>query len=217
MLASAALLVAGCPTATNLTSARTLDKGALEVTLAPTFLNGVAVRTEEGDVAAGFVGVPSAEGQMRYGITDNLEIGAKLWLGGFAGHFKVGLLRSETAEEGFNLSFDPGVSYTGLGSGDARVDMLYVYLPVLAGYRFNGHELTVGPRLVPVLLGASAGSSSGSGYTVLGGGSVAVSFRLGDAFRLTPELSLLAPLGQDASEGAGGLAQFSLGFSFGTN
>lgn len=216
LLGLVAVVSTGCPTASSLTSARTLDKGTLEFTVAPTFINAVSVRNDEGQAVASTVGIPSAEAQMRYGINDNLEVGAKLWLGGFAGHLKVGLLRSESETEGFNLSFDPGVSYAGIGGTGAGVGVLYLYLPVLAGYRFDGHEIIIGPRIVPVLAGVTLGSGTGSGMTVLAGGSMGVSLRLGESFRLHPEISLLSPVNQDGSDGAGAVAQLSLGFSFGT-
>ena len=218
LLLPAAVVVSGCPTASSLSSARTLDRGAVEVTVAPTVINGIALgQNDDGQTTSSVVGVPSAEAHIRYGISDRVEIGAKLYLGGFAGHLKLGLIRSETADDGFNLSFDPGLSYAGIGAGGVGVGVVYLYLPVLAGYRFGGHELTFGPRLVPVLAGVTVGSGSGNGMVVLGGGSLGISLRLGDSFRLHPELSLLAPLNQDPSDSQGAMAQFSLGFSFGRN
>jgi hypothetical protein len=217
LLSLVAVVSAGCPTASSLTSARTLDKGGLELTVAPTVINSVMVRSDQGQPRADYFGLPSAEAQMRYGITDHVEVGAKLWFGGFAGHLKLGLLRSETAEDGFNLSFDPGISYMGLGTGDARVDLVHVYLPVLAGYRFGGHEVTFGPRLVPVFAGVTAGSDGSARTTFLGGASLGLSLRLGRAFQLRPELSLLAPMDQSNSDAVGGVAQLSLGFSFDAN
>lgn len=218
MLGVAALVFAGCPSVSNLTSARTLDKGNLEVTVAPTFMNATFFETDaDGNTSGAGTTLPSVEGQLRYGITDNVELGAKLSVGGFAGHLKFGLLRSETAEDGFNLSLDPGVSFMGFGVGGGLAGIVYVYLPVLAGYRFGGHEITFGPRLVPQFAIAGGGGSSSGGMNLLGGGSAAVSFRLGESFRLTPEISVLAPLDSATRPTTGMLAQFSLGFSFGTN
>lgn len=218
MLGVAALAFTGCPSVSNLTSARTLDKGALEVTVAPTFVSGSVLGLDsDGNTVAAGLTLPSMEGQLRYGLTDNVEMGAKLSVGGFAGHLKLGLLRSETAEDGFNLSFDPGVSFMGFGAGGGLAGVVYVYLPVLAGYRFGGHEVTFGPRLVPTFAGVGGGGASNGGVSFLGGGSAAVSFRLGESFRITPEFSLLTPLQGAPQESTTVLAQFSLGFSFGTN
>lgn len=215
LVALVGVVLTGCPTASSLSSARTLDKGTVEFTFAPTFLNGVSVRNEDGQATSSTVGVPTAEAHVRYGITDTVEIAGKLYFGGFAGHLKIGLLRPESGMDGFNLSIDPGLSYAGVGGAGAGIGVVYLYLPVLAGYRFDGHELTFGPRLVPVLAGVTIGGGTGSGMLVLGGGSLGLSLRLGESFRLHPEISILSPLNQNTAEGADAIAQLSLGFSFG--
>lgn len=205
-------LLLGCPSVSSLTSARTLDEGQLQFVISPT-ISGVGTTGPEG---TGVPMIPMAEGQFRYGITDNVELGGKLWLGGFAAHMKFGLVRSHE-DSGFNLSLDPGLSYAGISVGGATAGAVYVYLPLLMGVRFgNGHEFTFGPRVVPVLGGAFTSNDGTSAYAVLAGGSLGASFNLG-ALRLMPEVSLLADSGPDRGSQRAVFSQFSLGFAFGSN
>lgn len=207
------VLLMGCPSISNLSSARTLDKGQLQFIATPNVV-GLGTVGPEGS-ALPFI--PMAEGQFRYGITDHVELGGKLWLGGFAGHMKFGLVRSESAESGFNLSLDPGISYTGIMFNESVVGAFYVYLPVLFGFRFGeGHEFTIGPRLVPILGGVSVANESERGAALFGGSSFGASFKLG-AIRLIPEFSFLADTRPPAGAQRVVFTQFSLGFAFGDN
>ncbi len=205
------LFLLGCPSASSLTSARTLDEGQLQFVIAPNLM-GLGVSSEEG-TAVPFI--PMVEGQFRYGISDHVELGGKLWFGGFAGHMKFGLVRPESADTGFNLSLDPGLSYTGVSVNDAVVGAVYVYLPVVMGFRFgSGHELTIGPRLVPVFGGVSTSDGGSAGNALLAGSSLGGSFKLG-SLRLMPEFSLLADTRPEPGAQRAVFSQFSLGFAFG--
>ncbi len=201
-----------------MSSARTLQKGKFQVSMAPGAYGAVSSTSN--------VYLPQLDLQGRYGVTDRFELGARLWLVGAAVDAKFGLFRSADPNNGFNLSVDPGLGYLGLtssGSGSsASVGTVTLYLPVLLGFRFAGHELTVGPKLVDmVLLGSSNGTSTLGGNILLAGSSIGFAIRVGDNFKITPEASFLYPFagsttsGSNVAVGGGAIVQLALGFQFG--
>ena len=68
------LCIAGCPSMSTIGSARTMDAGSTQFFVAPAYssfsMGGEPLRQ------------PQLELGGRYGITDNVELGAKLWLPG---------------------------------------------------------------------------------------------------------------------------------------
>ncbi|MGA9521284.1 MAG: hypothetical protein WBV82_07460 [Myxococcaceae bacterium] len=201
-------------------SSRTLDRGRLEFMVAP----GVyGASTGEGVVA-----LPQIEVGARYGITDRFEMGAKAWLLGAGADAKIALVRPLSPASGFNLSLNPAVSYISLSAGaegsttaTASSTLIYIHLPLLAGYRFGGgHEVVVGPRIVDTLGLVNVGGTTSAANGISVGSSVGLRLRLGNGFRIMPEFSVIVPvIGTSAagtSAGAGGMIfQGGLGFMFG--
>ncbi|MHB8873089.1 MAG: hypothetical protein ACYC8T_05325 [Myxococcaceae bacterium] len=189
-IAGASALLSGCPSITTLGSARTMDEGRIQVLFAPEATTMGAYDPsggQRGDVTS------QAELGARYGVNDFVEVGAKAWLVGMAMDAKFALIRSPTPERGFNLALDPGVGYLTLSSsfmsGAVSANVVTLYFPVMLGYRFAFHEITVTPKFIDQI---SFGSGALNNVPWLGA-SAGVSFRLGAGLRLMPEVSVVYP------------------------
>ncbi len=222
MFAAGALLT-GCASTSTFGLARTMNKGGVQGWVAPSV--GALVANSR---TAGVSAYPMVEGGVRFGLSDNVELGARLGFSGLAAEGKFALIRSPTMESGFNLSLNPQVQLAGFGVGatgstaGAVVGALSFHLPVLLGFDFFGHELVVGPRVIDqVVFGSVTGTSGGSaaGNLIYFGGSVGFAIRVAPGFRILPEVSLAAPLiatGSTTTVGYNGLiVQGGVGFLFG--
>lgn len=219
----------GCASFSTMGLARTMNKGGIQGWVAPG--GGGAIATESGtSVGAGY---PLLEGGIRYGVTDNVELGAKLGFDGITLQSKFGLVRSPTMEHGVDLSVAPQVGFIGYGastsgsgsSSSSFVGVLTAQLPILFGIDFGGHELVFGPRVVDqVLFGNfSSGTSGGSGVADLlyVGGSIGFAIRVSPYVRIMPEVAIGVPVFESAnnvgSSALGGLIfQGGIGFLFGS-
>lgn len=210
--------------------ARTLNAGKVQGWVAP---EGAGVVAVQGSSSVG-VGYPNIEGGVRVGLTDHFELGGKLGLSGITVDGKIGLIRSASMDQGFNLSIDPGIGFIGFGtgasaggaSGGAFIGTVSFHLPVLFGIDFAGHELVIGPRLSDQFVFSGSGSSSATANFFAVGGSVGFAIRLGRSFRILPEVAVSVPvvasagisgLGAVSGAGFGGfLIQGGIGFLFGS-
>jgi hypothetical protein len=173
-----------------------------------------------GGTTTGLGFLPQAELAIRYGVTDNIEFAAKAWLVGVGTELKIGLMESPTMDSGIDLSLNPSFAYFGLnaGSGDtaAGINSFTLGVPVLVGFNMGGHQLVLGPKVINQLLIAS-GSTGGTGGSAMVdilsvGTTVGYALKLGDEFRLLPEIAILYPLAAFGSAGGqtgGGLTQSS--------
>lgn len=211
-------ILSACPSTSTLKSARTLDEGKLRFAVAPEFsvfsLGGTPLKKPQIEMAA------------RYGLTDDIEIGAKLWLPGMAADVKYALVRSQDGNSGWDISLDPGIGYVGGISGTATGDgselhVLTFYLPVLFGYNLGGgNQVVLGPKLIDQIW--MTADDEGSTINLLyAGSSVGFVWKLTDGLRLIPEVSFGIPVlrtltgvGTDAS-GSGLLLQAGVAVEFG--
>ncbi|MEE2902717.1 MAG: hypothetical protein VYC39_10315 [Myxococcota bacterium] len=216
--ASCLFLVYGCPSTSTLKSARTLDKGKLRFAVAPEYsvfsLGGEPLQNPQIELAA------------RYGLTDNIEIGAKLWLPGLQADVKYALLRSEDMNSGWDLSINPGFGYIGGISGTATgegsdLHILTFYLPFLAGYNLGGgNQIVLGPKLINQTWLTSEDNSETINLLYLGS-SLGFVWKYSDGVRFIPEVSFGVPVlrtltgvGTDASA-SGILFQAGVAVEFG--
>lgn len=216
--ASSLFLLYGCPSTSTLKSARTLDKGKLRFAVAPEYsvfsLGGEPLQNPQIELAA------------RYGLTDNIEIGAKLWLPGLQADVKYALLRSEDMNSGWDLSINPGFGYIGGISGTATgegsdLHVLTFYLPFLAGYNIGGgNQIVLGPKLINQTW-LTSDDSSETINLLYAGSSFGFVWKYSDGVRLIPEVSFGIPVlrtltgvGTDASA-SGILFQAGVAVEFG--
>lgn len=193
VVAAASLL--GCPSASTLSSARTLDRGRVQA-----FGGFSAYGLRGGD--GSLIAIPQGELGARYGVTDRVEVGARAWFIGAAVDSKLALLRPESPESGWNVSVDPGLGYQGnwalygslVDSNASGTSVMSVSLPLLVGRRFAGaHELTFALRgLDQLMLGTRSGRLDVS-HLLWVGGTVGASFRVGPSVRLGPEVGVIYP------------------------
>jgi hypothetical protein len=179
----------GCPSYSTMGLARPLRKGSMQTVVSP----------EAQGVASGLTVVwPQTELGVRYGVTDSFELGIKAWLFGLALEGKIGLLESPTMESGVDLSFNPSASYMGIGWGFGGVNLITVSLPLLVGFNFGGNQLVLGPKLVDHMVIAG-----GVGNLLNVGLSLGYAIKLGDEFRLMPEISATTPIFGQAGSAVG--------------
>jgi hypothetical protein len=197
----------GCNAAGMVQTAQTLGKGGWEVSVDPG-VNGVF-----GLPVAG----PIIHGAFRYGVTDKVDLGLRV--GSNIAEFQSKFLLTEPENPTIAVSLAPaiGAYYEPLSFG--LFSSLNVPVPVLIGFKFGQHELTLGPRLqnnvyfFPI-------TDGGRFYVLSAGLSLGFAAQLGETFRMLPELSVLTPLMISGSDGNGGTESTPLGvgaFSFSFN
>ena len=152
-------ILAGCPSFTTMGTARTVKRDTTQTWVAPEFM-GMTVDTGDGNES---FSVPQFELGMRRGVTDTVDVGAKLWLLGMAIDAKFQLLRSPTGDSGIDLAISPGLGWLGFNDGDGNgfnVVTGYASLPI-------GINLPGGSQFV-LLLSAPDGSVATGARAVLG-------------------------------------------------
>ncbi len=199
-------------------TADTLGAGRFQFAIEPGAL-GAAVLGGDSD-AAGVV-MPHFDMALRYGVSERVDVGARV---GFSlAELQTKVLLTQPGDPDLAISLAPSISGASIRIGEAEredegVSTRYVNvaLPLLVGFKTNGgSELVLGPRLIYTRFG---------GVNILSaGGSLGYAFRVTDRFRLMPEVGISFPLagkvdGSDSDFAAGfngGFAQFKLGFLFG--
>lgn len=179
-LALAAL--SGCPNVANLTTARVLDQGTFEFTVAPAvtgFSAAIFDADESGTFTAGTLDLG-----LRAGVAEPLDIGFRISnMGNFNVDFKVGLLDGES----LRISLDPtvgGVFFGGKsGSGYVQAD-----LPVLVDLVLSdSFTVSLAPRYS--FLYFFAGGTTSDPLHLLGG-ALGFEVALGDTFALQPNAGI---------------------------
>ncbi len=187
-------LLSGC---TSTGMARTLNKGQVQVSLTPGVVTALP--------AASYT-LPQAEVGVRYGVTDRLDVGARLFYPGVAVDTRVALLRSPTLDSGIDLTLAPTLSAMLRGSSDDK--QMSLELPLLVGLNPGaGVQFVLGPRvgLSAVVDPNGVGVSRG-----LVGGSLGVALPVGRWLRIVPEVTVRSTLREVAP-----LLQANVGFLIG--
>jgi hypothetical protein len=196
----------GCPSVAVLGSARTLDRGRTQAAVALGVAGGVVTRRPYNDTSsssAATVG-PQTTVLVRHGVTDRVELGARLWTSGLQLDGKFAVIRSEAP--GFDLSIAPslGVIYV---PTTGYVPSIPIQLAVLGGFDLGWARPFAGPRVMDRIV-----FYQGPINTWSLGGSLGISIALGHQLRLVPEVSVLVPLGSTVTEV---FLEAGLGMTFG--
>lgn len=180
-LVLALLLSAGCQHVGTQMSARTLDAGRARMSAGL----GAGIWVDEDQVFL----APAFQARLQYGITDQAEFGVTGGTDGLGGQLKLAMIRSPSPVEGWSLSFLPGLSVGPSTWGSDPYGLRStMQLPMLVGYRFAGHELTLGPRFLYV-------STMGvrNAQAVFGGTTLGATLRFG-SLTVSPELGVMSRL-----------------------
>ena len=191
LLLLVASLLCGCPSASLLGTARTMDKGKTQWALELATTGTVFTRTPTSGQP--FNIGPTAELGTRHGLTDRVELGGRLWGSGVQVDGKFALLRTPD-ERGLDLSLAPsaGVVVSPLGN---QVPNIPLQLAVLGGWGFDVVYVTVGARLMDQIV-----FYQGPINTFWGGFNLGVALKLSDRIRLMPEVALMVPFRSNVNE-----------------
>lgn len=198
------LVLSGCA---STGMARILDPGHSQFSVSPS----AQVSLGGGSGLGSNVPAPQLELGARYGITERLDVGARVYFPGAEADVRIGLLRAPSLQSGVDLTLAPSVNYVFL---DADTPWL-VSLPLLIGLNSNGRQLTFGPRVsyVPPAGESAFPGSEDSGNRFMVGTSLGYAVPLNPSTRFITELAVLAPLTPRSGEGV--LLRAGIGFTFG--
>lgn len=189
----ACMAAVGCASQTGFGRASTLGQGELEGQAAVT-ASVASVHASPGDPTP----LPWLDLELgaHYGLTDGVDVGARLWGVGIRGlgtwgvalDTKIALLRSDEEGTGWNIAVAGAASYHQILVGGTPTHLLSFTLPVLFGHDFGDDQLVFGPRVVGNLW---TGQGQGTIETLSWGLSLGYSIGLGERWQLMPEVVLL--------------------------
>ena len=208
------LALSGCPSLSTMQTPRTVPQGQVRFGLG---FEAVGIKTSaRTDSSTGTttpsqsVTFPQLELTLRYGVTDNLDIGGKLYLIGAEAGFEVSVLawparRGDCACRLVHLDWQLQRQLVEL------ISATYLHLPLLFGLNINENvALSFGPKFLYTIASVTAGDTSDrasaatSGLWV--GGYVSLPLKVGHAFWVAPEINVYRPLKEDVLLYQGGLA-----------
>jgi hypothetical protein len=185
--ALATLALTGCPNVANLTTARVLDPGTVEITVAPAVTGMSAAffdSSESGTLTAGTLDLG-----VRAGLADIVDFGFRISnMGNLNLDVKVGLLDSPA----LRIALDPTIGGVFLSAGSDEDSTSAGYfqfdLPVLFDLVFNDHlTLSLAPRYTLLYLFAEGETTPASHLL---GGALGFEIALGDSFALQPNAGI---------------------------
>ena len=212
-----AALLGGCASFSTMSTARTMPRDQTQVWVAPEF---VGMTFDAGDPPdRQSISVPQFELGFRRAITDDVELGGKLWLLGAAIEGKFQLLRAPTQDGGIDVAFAPAVGWLGFNSGDAQFNVVTLYLNLPVGLNApGGSQLVLTPKAIYQRYMSSGDGGGGSADLLFVGGSVGYAWKLGTMYVL-PEISVMQPIinpsSADVIQYDGVVFQGGLGLLFG--
>jgi hypothetical protein len=213
-------LLPGCPSFTTMGTARTMPKGKGQLYVATGATSLASFQRDPSTGRRDSFTIPSLEVGGRFALSDAVEVGGKVWPLGAELNSKFGLVRSATQDAGVNLAVAPAASvYTFSAGSSQAATYVWLHAPLLIGISVpGGSELTFGPRVSDMLM-----SSGGDRLNVVFlGGSLGYAWKVGDGFRILPELAFGYPVAASVGgasvtdfEPKGALIQANLGFLLG--
>jgi len=217
--ALALVLLTGCPSFSTMGTARTLPKGKSQFFIAPGGMVLKDFQTDNAGLSESF-GLPTVEFGGRYGVTDHVEVGGKVFPIGAELNAKFALIRPETPA-GLNLSVGPAASVYAFPSDQDTFTLAWFHLPLLVGFNVGGSELVIAPRISDLMVTGGGDSSN----TVFAGGSLGFAWKVADGFRILPEIAFTTPIYYAVEAGGtavadtidprGAMVQFNVGFLMG--
>ncbi|WP_147332677.1 hypothetical protein [Archangium gephyra] len=161
--------------------ARTVDPGELQVSVS----GGI-----QGNVGY----IPQGELAVRYGVSERVDVGARLFLPGVEVDTRVALLRSPSLKSGVDVTLAPSLAFV-VPITSASSALVFPSLPLLVGVNLNGSQLVLGPRVGYVINTGQPPTSQTFANNFVVGSSLGLAIPVGQAFRVVPEVSLLHRVG----------------------
>ncbi|HUJ61571.1 MAG TPA: hypothetical protein VLX92_23865, partial [Kofleriaceae bacterium] len=179
------LALAGCYSFPTMGRARTVPARRVELWGAPE-VYVVATPAVEGR-EAGASSRPLAEGGLRYGASDAVELDAHVGTFGVSAGAKLQLERSADAQGGVDIAFAPALELT-------LPDKPAIELPVLVGWNFHGgHQLVASLRVVYQQHWGVGGQADPVSFAYAGG-SIGFAWQITRRLALFPEIAALTQI-----------------------
>lgn len=184
LIAVSAVLLAGCSAHGGIQTAHGIGEGNFQGAVEPGAFLGAS--------SAGIGGVPTLNFAGRYGISDKVDLGLRFGSTLYELTGKVQFMGEGPDTQAGSVA--PSLSYFGLKIDGEGATALNLRTPVLFGIPQGENQLVVGPNLGFTHLNTSLEGTTTNVWFLAAGGQVAYSAKLGDNFRLHPELALLVPV-----------------------
>ncbi len=209
------LTLAGCPSLSTMQTPRTVPQGQVRLGLG---FEALGIKTASHTDSTGqtvpgeSLTLPQFEFAARYGLTDNMDIGGKLYFFGAELGLKYQFLRGP-----LDVAIAPAASYISIGSSSngssGSISATYLHLPVLFGFNLNENVvLSFGPKFLYTIASVTTSDSSSNDRSSAAtsglwlGGYVSLPLKVGHAFWIAPEINVYRPLKEDVLLYQGGLA-----------
>jgi hypothetical protein len=207
------MVLTGCPNPNTYGTPRTTPKGKVSHTLAAEGF-GFAFDDPETNASASATVPTLPSYQLRYGITDELDFGARVAnLTSLGGDVKWNFVRSPM----FDVAVDPGFQWYQLTINDSSLNVVYLHGPVLLGLNVaEPVSIVLSPGVTYALASGSVETSdetevASTSDGIMGRLGVGFDFRLSDGFALHPEVTFMKSFRDDGVL----LYMVGLGFNFG--
>lgn len=208
----------GCPMIGSVETAQTNGEGNFQFAVEPNVWGSAG----EG----GTIFLPGFNIAGRYGVSDRVDIGARI--GSTLGEITAKVMFTDPEADGVRFALAPAVSGIAAGGGGAAAGFFNFKVPLLIGIPVGEYsEFTLGPRLHDMIILGGGGGDSAVLNVVFVGTSVGIAAALSPKVRILPELAVEYPIIASAgtSSGSGGTGfgfgagvavwSFNVGFLFG--
>ena len=207
MIAAGSMVAMGCPSLSTLQTVDTVPTGETR------FAVGAEAVGASGGGTSG--AAPQIEFGIRHGLTDNLDIGGKIYVAGLELGVKYQYLTGS-----FDGAIAPAISGMYFGTSEGSGGFLYIHLPFLFDVDVSDtFSFAFGPKfLYAVVFGDVTEGEDDIDFSsdgLLGGLYLGFPFRLGDAFWLVPEINLYTGLATEGDAFDVLLWQGGIGLLFG--
>ncbi len=205
MLGAVAVVATGCWNST-MQRAETLGQGNFEIAIEPGVVGVAGTSVDDVGVGGGFL--PSFNLAARFGVSDRVDLGARLG-SGFAEFQMKFMLTDPSADT--KISLAPYVTPAVFGGGGAAAGFLRAKVPLLIGFAAGANnQVVLGPSIGTWAFLAGGGGAAAGGAAIYPGMSIGYSAQVGDSVRLHPEIGVDIPL--VGVGGGGGFVDGAVGF-----
>lgn len=167
--------------------ARPVDKGSLQVSISGGAVNVGSLDTRE-ELPPYFVSIPQGDLNIRYGLTDRMDVGARLFPVGGAVDGRFALLRAPSLQRGIDLTLAPLILYSRHGKGGwGSEPFMQLELPLLLGVNVRGSQFVFGAK-VGTYFGPEKLQSDSFSPTL--GTSLGVAIPIVSWLRIMPEINV---------------------------